>query len=169
MNLSQGKARVGFGRSSNIFLNHPSVSEALWKRHCVHFQVLQPSGYNGKKEYTTTWKSLQAQMPKDNTEHIYTAILSSFRSPTACLLLCFTLLPQREINYSKARKIGYVRAPNDIQIASTLASSQTSHLTVKAGCVCVGGVIYPVKIIWRYLFSSLSRCISLPNYVMHYA
>lgn len=47
VNLSQGKARVGFGRPSSIcFLNHPSVSEALWKRHCIHVQVLQPSGYN---------------------------------------------------------------------------------------------------------------------------
>lgn len=47
VNVSQGKARVGFGRSSSIcFLNHPSVSEALWKRHCIHFQVLQPSSYN---------------------------------------------------------------------------------------------------------------------------
>lgn len=47
VNLSQGKARVGFGRPSNIcFLNHPSVSEAVWKRHCIHFQVLQPSSYD---------------------------------------------------------------------------------------------------------------------------
>lgn len=131
VNLSQGKARVDFSRSSNIyFLNHASVSEALWKRHCSHFRVSQPSGYNGKKEYTTTWKRLQAPTPKDNTEYIYTT-LSSLRSPTACLVFCFTLLPQREMNCSKPRKTGHVRTPNDIQILSTLASSQTSHLTAK--------------------------------------
>jgi len=55
VNLSQGKARVHFGKSSNIcFLNHPSASEALWKRHYINFQELQPPGYNGKKEYTIT-------------------------------------------------------------------------------------------------------------------
>lgn len=99
----------------------------LLKRHCSYFQVLQPSGYNRKKE-NTTWKGLQAPTPKDNTEYIYITS-SSLRSPTACLFFCFTLLPQREINYSKPRKTGYVRTPNDIQIPSTLASSHTSHLS----------------------------------------
>lgn len=66
-------------------------------------------------------------MPKDNTECLYYFIKPQVSHCLSSRLLHSVTSKERKTTYCKARKIGYVRAPNDTQIPSTLASSQTSE------------------------------------------
>lgn len=87
-NLFQGKARVGFGRClAFVFSNHPSVFQGF-----TAFISQCCSPLAGKKEYTRTWKRLQAQTSERQHfphPHCY---LISLPLPVSCL----APLPQRK-------------------------------------------------------------------------
>lgn len=120
---------MGFGRSlTSVFSNHPSVFQGFTREALHSFPGVAALWLHWEQRVHKDLK----EIPSSNTYKtaLHTSAALFHQSPTARLLPRSLTSKEREINYSKARQAGCVRAPEDTQVPP---SSQKSLLTAEEG------------------------------------